>query len=564
MAASAGAWYRVGTVSVTNGSAAIVGVGSNWQNDVIAIAIGDAFTIDAKTWYEVISVNDDTSITLDRGFEGATASDVEYAILRNTSGTILTRIAGQIAVQFNQKQLFLDELRNWLTSEDETATLTDSHGIAHVVKTVNKIQELTGTAADKDIVTSTTDTTAGRLLTVGYGGWGSENAGPSVGVDFGDVRLPMMVIPVEISESTGDLPESSGFGTLLPIPGVQNSTSHQWYFSRSSSELNKILFRTKRSTATPYEDWVEMYHSGNSVNPLDYGLGSAGALSLSDSNINDAPVVNTFLGWSSGSNPAANAPLSSGMSGVRVSSGVTRHSDLLISTQGVNSTNPARAFIKSWDGISTYGWQELYTSGNSVNPLNYGIGGDVPFLADLDDTTVKSGRYRIDSKTLNSVINGALVTGFVEVMTRATGARISYKVVSEGGDGRIFSRVYNSGLAGTGFSPWFQTYHSGNTNFNEFTFNQNDVKSAYVRVTGQLFVDLPINSFSAPTGITVTGTFSVINITTGATVSSGLTPVINSVSSNKNLVVYFIGTFDRAANYIVYADNGGATIEVNF
>ena len=107
MAASAGAWYRVGTVNVTNGSAAIVGAGSNWQNDVIAIAIGDAFTIDAKTWYEVIAVNSDTSITLDRGFEGSTDNGVEYAILRNTSGTILTRIAGQIAVQFNQKQLFL-------------------------------------------------------------------------------------------------------------------------------------------------------------------------------------------------------------------------------------------------------------------------------------------------------------------------------------------------------------------------------------------------------------------------------------------------------------------------
>mgnify|MGYP003632671218 FL=1 len=174
MTASAGAWYRVGTVSVTNNNAAIVGIGSNWLNDVIAIAIGDAFTIDAKTWYEVISVNDDTSITLDRGFEGATASDVEYAILRNTSGTILTRIAGQIAVQFNQKQLFLDELRNWLTSEDETATLTDSHGIAHVVKTVNKIQELTGTAASEDVVTSDKDTTQGRLLNFGYGGLGGD------------------------------------------------------------------------------------------------------------------------------------------------------------------------------------------------------------------------------------------------------------------------------------------------------------------------------------------------------------------------------------------------------
>mgnify|MGYP005818884189 CR=1 FL=1 len=149
MTASAGAWYRVGTVNVTNGSAAIVGVGSNWQNDVIAIAIGDAFTIDAKTWYEVIAVNSDTSITLDRGFEGATANDVEYAILRNTSGTILTRIAGQIAVQFNQKQLFLDELRNWLTSEDETATLTDSHGVSRETRTITEIDRASNLAESR-------------------------------------------------------------------------------------------------------------------------------------------------------------------------------------------------------------------------------------------------------------------------------------------------------------------------------------------------------------------------------------------------------------------------------
>ncbi|SUC52464.1 hypothetical protein [Pseudoalteromonas nigrifaciens] len=135
MTASAGAWYRVGTVNVTKNNAAVTGVGSSWQNDVIAIAIGDAFTIDAKTWYEVIAVDSDTSITLDRGFEGTTASGTNYAILRNTSGTILTRIAGQIAVQFNQKQLFLDELRTWLNSTNASEELTDSHGLKRSLKT---------------------------------------------------------------------------------------------------------------------------------------------------------------------------------------------------------------------------------------------------------------------------------------------------------------------------------------------------------------------------------------------------------------------------------------------
>ncbi|WP_217874280.1 hypothetical protein [Pseudoalteromonas shioyasakiensis] len=135
MTASAGAWYRVGAVNVVSDQQAVTGVGSNWQNDVTAIAVGDIFTLDAKTWYEVIAVNSDTSITLDRGFEGSTQNAANYAIVRNTSGTILTRVAGQIAVQFNQKQLFLDELRKWLNSDNASEELTDSHGVKKSLKT---------------------------------------------------------------------------------------------------------------------------------------------------------------------------------------------------------------------------------------------------------------------------------------------------------------------------------------------------------------------------------------------------------------------------------------------
>ncbi|MAD77116.1 MAG: hypothetical protein CML20_20425 [Rheinheimera sp.] len=139
MTASAGAWYRVGKVNVVGGSQSVVGVDTNWQSDVIAIAIGDVCTLDAKTWYEVIAVNSDTSITLDRGFEGSTGPDKSYAILRNTSGTILTRIAGQVSVQFNQKQLFLDELRTWLNSSNATEELTDSHGLKQSIKTPHQM-----------------------------------------------------------------------------------------------------------------------------------------------------------------------------------------------------------------------------------------------------------------------------------------------------------------------------------------------------------------------------------------------------------------------------------------
>lgn len=133
--ASSGAWYREGTVTVTNGSASITGVNTDWLTALIAVAIGDIFTVDSKTWYEIVNVSADTGITLDRNFEGATVAGVNYAIIRNTSGTVLTRIAGQVAVQFNQKQLFLDELRTWLNSTNATEMVTDSHGVSTAITT---------------------------------------------------------------------------------------------------------------------------------------------------------------------------------------------------------------------------------------------------------------------------------------------------------------------------------------------------------------------------------------------------------------------------------------------
>ena len=133
--ASSGAWYRQGTVTVTNGSASITGVNTDWLTALIAVAIGDIFTVDSKTWYEIVSVSTDTGIALDRNFEGATVAGVNYAIIRNTSGTVLTRIAGQVAVQFNQKQLFLDELRTWLNSTNATEMVTDSHGVSTAITT---------------------------------------------------------------------------------------------------------------------------------------------------------------------------------------------------------------------------------------------------------------------------------------------------------------------------------------------------------------------------------------------------------------------------------------------
>lgn len=88
-------WYRTGTVSLTNGSDVVAGTGTYWATAANRPEAGDIFTDNAKI-YEIISIDSDGSLTLDRPYEGTTATGVSYAIIRNTSATVNTRIAAQI------------------------------------------------------------------------------------------------------------------------------------------------------------------------------------------------------------------------------------------------------------------------------------------------------------------------------------------------------------------------------------------------------------------------------------------------------------------------------------
>lgn len=74
------AWYKNGTVAVTNSSPTITGTGTVWLTQIKA---GDIFTIDKQRQYEILTVNSDTSITLAENYVGSTASGQSYAIMRN-------------------------------------------------------------------------------------------------------------------------------------------------------------------------------------------------------------------------------------------------------------------------------------------------------------------------------------------------------------------------------------------------------------------------------------------------------------------------------------------------
>lgn len=90
-----GIWYRTGTVSVTNGSATLTGVGTGWTSTVRA---GDAVFVGAvATPYEVLTVNSNTSITLATNWTGSTAPGQSYFIVQGMEWGDVTALSVQIS-----------------------------------------------------------------------------------------------------------------------------------------------------------------------------------------------------------------------------------------------------------------------------------------------------------------------------------------------------------------------------------------------------------------------------------------------------------------------------------
>lgn len=72
------AWYRVGTVNVTNNSSTIIGVGTAW---VQAAAVGESFLGPDAQVYEITAINSNTSLSISPAYKGPTSTAQGYAIM---------------------------------------------------------------------------------------------------------------------------------------------------------------------------------------------------------------------------------------------------------------------------------------------------------------------------------------------------------------------------------------------------------------------------------------------------------------------------------------------------
>lgn len=90
------AWYRTGTIALTNGSTAVVGTGTDF---VAGAAVGESVVAPDGKVYEIAAVVSATSLTLGSNYLGTTASGQAYAIAPTQS--YIRDLAGQAAALIN-------------------------------------------------------------------------------------------------------------------------------------------------------------------------------------------------------------------------------------------------------------------------------------------------------------------------------------------------------------------------------------------------------------------------------------------------------------------------------
>lgn len=111
--------YSIGTVSVTNGSAAVVGTDTLWSSGLDAAE--DNYIMIDGTSYEIASIDSDTGITLSANFTGSTDSAATYAISQ------LVELDGQT---FSFNEMFYEPVEIYV-NDVKASNVTDYYGHEH-------------------------------------------------------------------------------------------------------------------------------------------------------------------------------------------------------------------------------------------------------------------------------------------------------------------------------------------------------------------------------------------------------------------------------------------------
>ena len=236
-------WQRAGTVAVQNGSTTVVGTNVDFA---ASSRNGDSFVGPDGVSYELANVASSTVISILPAYKGPTVSGAAYAIM---------------PVQGYDKMLSdaFNALNNQFGAKLAALGTTGNYDVLPVAKGGTGRTSL-GNSIGSDLVASATDTTAGRLLTVGYGGLGADSANyPSASATDATVVGGSYLV----SPSVTGMPYSGYWG--VRVERVFGN-----YCLRDAWDLNNTNVRYFAIASNGvFTGWNKYYHSENTTRASD-------------------------------------------------------------------------------------------------------------------------------------------------------------------------------------------------------------------------------------------------------------------------------------------------------
>jgi len=215
---------------------------------------------------------------------------------------------------------------------------------------------------------------------------------------------------------------------------------------------------------------------------------------------------------------------------------------------------------------------KVYHSGNSINALDYGLGGTAKFISfdDWDELiNYETGFYASYQGNRTAIPNSpefysnSAINTLIEV--KREGARFVV-VVYETKIGALkkFERVHGGSVWGS----WKEEYHSGNTNLDTFGGGNSNEKLADGKAKFSNFAvfGVDVSFLASARSIETNGTFKIIDANSGNVIIDGINGLsISSESSNKKALVTFnagASIFTTGQELELYSSTSGAFFKV--
>lgn len=490
------AFWRATDVDLPQNSAIVT---VNTGDDVGSITSGYIIQINAGQFLEVKTVN-----------TGASPQTIElYQIYTGTAINGGTAIAAPTQGAIKEAT---EELRNLRTTYESLADSVSSTATANsVVKRNGSAQVLVADATANNHAVA-----LGQVSALLESGLGQTSVNNLSNVDLDTVETTGFY---DVNSNCTNKPDDSS-GFYLQVVGANGSGSISQFAQKKTSGSPEFYFRTFNAGNTA--GWTPL-------NPQQFGIGGQGVNFESD-DANNGIDSGIYRATSS----TANIPING------TSTVIVTRSYNVVTQLFSNGSN--YYFRRSFDtGSSWDSWREIYHSGNSVNPLDYGIGIDSAItnssLINNFNTNFISGIYR----TTGSETGAPQTSGIASVINMdRTGVNGTNQIYVRGNHDDNSGQIYFRGGNGTVYSDWFEVYHSSNTNFNEFggIAANDELAFGWALSSTILRFYIPINEFNSPSSINVVaGTFKVVNMG-GTTIATGLSALsLTGQTTNRMLVV---------------------------